>query len=384
MTRAIAATGVAAAGAALPFALEMRWRRAAQPATDAWRRLAVQPRGRTQLGISLRIPQVEAFALEVMPTLDRLLPYPFRVLRLGAYWNRIEPAPGVFRTDELDRLLERAEHAGKEIVLGLGAVKNFGYPELFVPAHRLPVPLPEGRLITGSSHPALLEGAEEQVRRLVERYRTHPSIVAWQVEHEAVDPLGAEHSWRLAESFVEREVAAVRAADPHRPVLLNGFLPTSLLVRLFQGWRTRDQGDSLQVAQRLGDTVGVDYYPRHAVLATGARSIYLDARQSPFSSRRLRHLLLSSRSSGRAIWIAEGQAEPWEAVTVAPDPRGETMYSCGPAEMIRAYDDCRRAASDVGVELGAYLFWGAEYWVRRALGGDQRYLEAFRRVLEES
>ena len=111
--------------------------------------------------------------------------------------------------------------------------------------------------------------------RVVERYRDRAAIVAWQVEHEAVDPLGMEHSWRLSEAFVRAEVEAVRAADPARPVMMNGFLPTSPPVRLQQWWRTRDQGDSLAVAQRLADIVGVDFYPRHAA---GQRrpTLYLD------------------------------------------------------------------------------------------------------------
>ncbi|MFZ0217678.1 MAG: beta-galactosidase, partial [Candidatus Dormiibacterota bacterium] len=370
--------------AALPFALELRIARAAQPAGEGWRRLPVEPRGATPLGISFRTPQVEAFGLEPVPALERLLPYPFSLLRLGAYWNRVEPEPGAFVTDDLDRLLERAEQAGKQVVLGLGPVKNFGYPEFFVPAHHLPAPLPEGTLIDSTSHPALLAAAEAVLRRLVERYRDHPAIVAWQVEHEAVDPLGNEHSWRLAESFVRREVAAVRAADPSRPILLNGFLPTSQPVRAFQWWRTRDQGDSLDVAQRLADLVGIDYYPRHALAALGPRTLYLDARASPFRPRRFAKLLRWAAAGDRRIMVSEGQAEPWEAVTVAPDPRGETMYSCGPADLIRTYDDSLREARRAGVTLGGYLFWGVEYWVRRAEGGDSSYLDAFERVLRES
>ncbi|MBO0746436.1 MAG: beta-galactosidase, partial [Candidatus Dormibacteraeota bacterium] len=351
---------------------------------EGWRDVPVEPRGRTRLGISFRPLQAEALGLEPLPTLERLLTYPFPLLRLAAYWNRVEPRPGVLETDELDRLLEAVAGAGKQVVLGLGPVKNFGYPEFFVPPHRLPVPLPEGTLVSERSHPALLAAAEEVLGRLVHRYRDHPSIVAWQVEHEAVDPLGNEHSWRLAESFVRREVAAVRAADPARPILLNGFLPTSQAVRLFQWWRTRDQGDSLDVAQRLADVVGIDYYPRHALIAIGPLTAYLDARRSPLRHRRLPDLLGWAARSGRPIWLAEGQAEPWEAITVPPDPRRGSMASCGPSDVIRVYNDSLEAARATGADLGAYLFWGAEYWVRRKQGGDPSYLEAFQRVLEES
>ena len=383
-TLAVASTGLLLAAAALPIALELRVSRPTRPLDGAWRDIPVEPRGTTPLGISFRPLQAEALGLDPLPTLERLLAYPFSILRLAAYWNRVEPRPGVLDTSELDRLLETAEAAGKQVVLGLGTVKNFGYPEFFVPQHRLPAPLPEGTLVSEQSHPDLLAAAEDVLRRLVDRYRAHPAIVAWQVEHEGVDPLGNEHSWRLAESFVRREVTVVRDSDPDRPVLLNGFLPTSQAVRVFQWWRTRDQGDSLDVAQRLADVVGIDYYPRHAFAALGPLTAYLDARRSPLRPRRLSELLRWAARNDRRIWLAEGQAEPWEAITVPPDPQQRAMASCGPADVIRVYNDALRAARTAGVELGAYLFWGAEYWVRRDQGGDPSYLGAFSRLLAEA
>ena len=115
-------------------------------------------------------------------------------------------------------------------MLCVGALKTFGYPEFFVPRHRLPRPLPEHTLIQPAAFPDLLGAATEFLARIVERYSTRASIVAWQVEHEAVDPLGVEHSWRLSAAFVAQEVAAVRQADPSRPILMNGFLPASVPV----------------------------------------------------------------------------------------------------------------------------------------------------------
>ena len=109
-------------------------------------------------------------------------------------------------------------------------MKAFGYPEFFVPAHHLPTPLPEGALVTPATHPSLLAAATAFITRLVERYRDRDSIAAWQVEQEAVDPLGVEHSWRLATPFVAEEVAAVREADANRPIMMNGFLPSTLPV----------------------------------------------------------------------------------------------------------------------------------------------------------
>src|SRR5262249_28404182 len=183
---------------------------------------------------------------------------------------------------ELDRQVDAAEGAGKQIILCLGPVKTFGYPEFFVPDHHLPAPLPEGRLVTPSSHPDLLSAAAAFAVRLVERYRHRTAIVAWQVEHEAVDPLGVEHTWRLSTAFVEEEVRAVRTADPDRPIVMNGFLPLSTPVRLMQWWRCRDQGDSFAAAERLSDIVGVDCYPRHALVRVAGRTLYLDGADRPW------------------------------------------------------------------------------------------------------
>lgn len=356
--------------------------RATRPLTDRWREEPVAPRGLTPLGISFRPRQAEALGVDPEATLGTLLAYPFDLVRLGAYWDRMEPAPGRFDHDELDRELEATERAGKRIILCVGAVKTFGYPECFVPVHQLKTRMREGALVTPSSHPALFGAAVAFVTRVVERYRDRASILAWQVEHEAADPLGMEHSWRLAEAFARAEVDAVRAADPTRPIMMNGFLPTSLPVAAQQWWRTRDQGDSLEVARRLADIVGIGYYPRHALLRAGSRTVYLDG---GLRGRRAQGLRAWAKAAGRGLMITEGQAEPWEVATTPPSPAaGTAMYSCPPERVIQNYRECLEWARLGGVPLYAYLFWGAEYWVSRAQRGDPSYLRAFARVLDEA
>jgi hypothetical protein len=334
--------------------------------------MPVLPSGGAPLGISFRPLQAQALGLEPEAALRELLGYPFETIRLAAYWDRIEPAPGEFDPSWLDWQVDAAERAGKRIILCVGPVKAFGYPEFFVPAHRLPEPLPEGRLVTPETHRPLLEAGIEFLTRIIDRYADRGQVVAWQVEHEAVDPLGVEHSWRLSAEFAAAEVAAARAADPSRPVLLNGFLPVTTPVAASQWWRTRDQGDSLAVAAELADVVGIDYYPRHALAAVGGLSLYLDDAAGGLGSRRYRDL------ARHQVMFTEIQAEPWEAVTVPPSPPGRGMYSCLPEQVIAAYNQCVRWGAS------AYLFWGAEYWLLRARQGDQSYLAAFRRILNLS
>jgi Beta-galactosidase len=378
------ALGAAAAGLlGLPLASEMRLKRASQPLTDAWQRLPIEPRRSTLLGISFRPPQVAMLELDARATLSALLAYPFQLVRLGAYWNRMEPAPGTFYTDELDWQIDAAERAGKQVILCVGPLKTFSYPEFFAPAHHLGRPLPEHSLVKPAAYAPLLTAATAFVARLVERYQRRKHIVAWQLEHEAVDPLGVEHSWRLDADFVEKEVAALRKADPTRPILMNGFLPTSLPVRFSQWWRTRDQGDSLAVAQRLADIVGIDYYPRHALLSLGASTLYLDGSRSPWQQWSWKHLLARSRARGQGLMISEGQAEPWETVTIPPNPRRHGMYSCLPEQVIHNYNTCLRLTRQEA-SLYAYLFWGAEYWMLRKQHADPSYLGAFARILENA
>ncbi|MDQ6900013.1 MAG: hypothetical protein M3072_10980 [Candidatus Dormibacteraeota bacterium] len=361
----------------LAVASEVRLQRSEQPLTDRWRALPIAPRGSTRLGISFRPRQAEVMGLDAEVALRTLLAYPFELVRLGAYWDRLEPDARSFNPAELDRQIEAAESARKQVIVCVGAVKNFGYPEFYAPRHHLPQPLPEGSLIGPTSHAELLAAATTFVTRVVERYRCREAIVAWQVEHEAVDPLGLEHSWRLAAEFVEREISAVRWADPTRPVLLNGFLPTSLPVRMQQWWRTRDQEDSLALAARLADIVGIDYYPRHALAGLCHITAYLDGDSSPWRRR----FAASGHDRGRRLMITEGQAEPWEAVTAPPNPADRAMYSCPPERVIENYNRCLRHARRTGILLEAYLFWGAEYWLLRSLSGDSSYLDAFARIV---
>ena len=375
-------TAAAAAALLLPVLTELRLKRAARPLTDRWREMPVEPRGAAQIGISFRPLQAAALGLDPEAALRALLAYPFQLIRLGAYWNRLEPEPGSFQPEELDRQLDAAERAGKRVIMCVGPVKAFGYPEFFVPPHHLDRPLREGALVRPDEHRRLLEAGTAFVTRVVERYRDRDAISAWQVEHEAVDPLGMEHSWRLSEAFVRAEVEAVRAADPGRPVMMNGFLPTSTPVRVQQWWRTRDQGDSLSVAQRLADIVGIDFYPRHALAAAGPLTLYLDGSRARWQQRRRERLLDWAAKDGRRLMIAEVQAEPWEAVTTPPSPAGRAMYSCRPEDLIGNYSQCMRWSNQSGFVMDGYLFWGAEYWLLRGRQGDPRYLRAFARVLE--
>src|SRR5260370_18243899 len=132
----------------------LRITRAERPLTDRWRQVPVESRGATRLGISFRPLQAHGLGLEPRATLAALLEHTYEVVRLAALWNQIEPAPDVFDPSHLDWQGEAAERAGKQGILAVGAVKNFGYPEFFLPEHPPPAPLPEAPLGSGAPHAA--------------------------------------------------------------------------------------------------------------------------------------------------------------------------------------------------------------------------------------
>ena len=148
-----------AAGALLlPPLTEFRLKRAAQPLTGRWQRLPVEPRGRTLLGISFRPLQVEALGLDPQATLQALLAYPFQLVRLGAYWSRMEPGPGSFDPTELDLQVDAAERAGKQIILGVGRAEDLRLPGVLRAAHHLSRPCPSTACPASRPHDAAVGG----------------------------------------------------------------------------------------------------------------------------------------------------------------------------------------------------------------------------------
>jgi hypothetical protein len=362
--------------------VSLRLGRASRLLDSAWSTAAVAPPGETALGFSFRLPQAEIMGLEPRAALAELLTLDLGTVRLAALWNRFEHSPGAFDATALDWQVDAAESAGKQVIIGVGAVKNFGYPEFYVPEHQLAIPIREGSLVTRRSHEDLLESALGFITRVVERYRSRKSVIAWQVEHEAVDPLGLEHLWRLSTDFVSAEADLLRRLDPGRPLLLNAFIPMSAAARIHQRWRTRDQGDSLALAVKMADVVGLDVYPRYALAGMGDLSLYLDG-GGRSGRRHLVDALRRVRSAGRSVMVTEGQGEPWETATNPPNPRGRVPASCPPEGLIANYSACMEAAAEAGLTLSAYLFWGAEYWLAREQLGDSSYLAAIARVASQ-
>ena len=107
-------------------------------------------------------------------------------VRLGAYWDEIEPEPGRSDFSTLDWLLDKAAARDLRIILTVG-LKAPRWPEYYLPAW-LDRRLPDGGRVT--DEPDVRVHTLDFIRQVIQRYCGREVIAYWQVENEPLDPAG--------------------------------------------------------------------------------------------------------------------------------------------------------------------------------------------------
>ncbi len=326
--------------------------------------------GNLKVGTTYSPRQSEYLGLDWRDTFEALLTVDFDIFRLGTYWSQIEPRPGVFDFRALDWQLDMARQRGIPVVLTVG-MKAPRWPEYFIPEWVVaPLTIQRGENI--ASHPEIRERTLQMIRAVMERYANEPGIAYWQVENEPFDRSGPDYWWSDPE-FVAEEVRTVRAHDPlKRPIVMtvatypNGWLRFG--ARVFQ------PTDPLPETLRLCDIIAFNIYPVVSQ-QLGALKLYFwterQARQHYYQG-----LKKFAEKNGRAAWIMELQAEPWEP--------GHLVYA-GNAPLPTAHPEITEEAFKEFQDLGfdTIFLWGAEYWhFRRMRFKDTRWWNAMRSLLQ--
>jgi hypothetical protein len=297
------------------------------------------------LGASFSPRRAAAAGLDWRSAFADLLTMDLDPIRLSAYWDSIE-RDGY---GDLDWLLAEAGRAGRSVVLTAG-MKAIGWPEFYIPAGLTPS-VPSGGEI-GAANPVLADAVVGFVIATVERYRSHPAPVIWQVENEPLNHSGPSRWW-IGPELLEREVAAVREADPGRPVMLTAFAHFNWLIDFRSNPSGQGIGRLLDLVPVPG-VLGLDVYIR-----IGERLLWwdwvwkADGRWSSDAGR----WLAEAESRGREGWAAEAQAEPW-----GPN-------SLQPADIRTVVEGLR------GVGYRTIMLWGAEHWLAQAARGDRSWLD---------
>lgn len=244
-----------------------------------------------------------------------------RNLRLAAYWDEVEPAPGKFDFRALDYQIQEARKRNAKILLVVGR-RLPRWPECHVPewAKNLSETQQEAELL-------------KYVPEVVNHYKGESSIVMWQVENEFFLRRFGECPEADAK-LLDQEIALVRSLDS-RPIVLTDSGELG-------GWI-----GSIRRGDVFGTTMYRTVYNKRLGYATyPLLPIYYQRRFSLF------------RLFGRAKQIinVELQAEPWAQTTLTEDPLDVQYRSFNPRKFLENIEYAK--ASGISP---AYL-WGAEWW----------------------
>ncbi|OGH65006.1 MAG: hypothetical protein A2821_00835 [Candidatus Magasanikbacteria bacterium RIFCSPHIGHO2_01_FULL_41_23] len=271
--------------------------------------------------------------------LDDLQP---KYIRVAAMWSEVEAEQGKFNFDNVDFLLDEASKRGVKVTLVVGQ-KTPRWPECHVPNWYKTVSDKEKFL-------------QEYVRQVVERYREHAALEIWQVENEPFIRFAFGDCADFDESLVSKEIALVKALDPHHKIMVtdSGELST---------WR-----QAINSADLFGTTI-------YRVVRTPS-GFYFYYDWLPASFYRLKAQIYGRNLS--EVFVAELQAEPWftdsnpENTAIA-----EQEKSMNPRRLQKHLDYVRHIGSP-----RAYL-WGVEWWAfMKEKRGDARYWDLVKNQLK--
>jgi hypothetical protein len=279
-----------------------------------------------KLGMTFSYRYAEALGLDPKKTLlAQLDELHIKYWRIPVYWDLVESEKGQPSYDQVDWQLNMIAERQGEIILSLGQ-RVPRWPECHIPEW---VKVNEDKAFREQRLLAHLE-------RTVERYKSRPEIVMWQVENEPFLSQFGECP-KLDPKFLEQEIALVKLLDPERPVLVTDSGELSLWVR----------------AAKRGDVFGTTLYRHIYTHNFGGRYITYPLSPSFFIIKTFAVKLFTNQKN---FMVIELQAEPWAPGWVDGFPIEEQFKSMNEEKL--------RENVVYAQKLGfpeIYL-WGGEWW----------------------
>lgn len=258
-------------------------------------------------------------------------------LRLPTYWREVEPVDSKFNFADTDYLLDQANKNGAEVLLVVG-IKQPRWPECQIPDW--------ARSLT-------TEERQKQVLRLVEtvvnRYKTHPAIWAYQVENEPLFGFG-EDCDKADRKFLKQEVDLVKILDPKKPIIITD-------TGEWRAWIT---------PMRLSDILGISLYRFAYIQGFGPLDYQLPKLFYKLKSAIIRPLFAPTNTK---TIITELQAEPWSDKGLKNTPVDQQLKLM----TIDKFMDNITFARNTGFDE-IYL-WGVEWWIYLKAHNHPEYWE---------
>ena len=258
-------------------------------------------------------------------------------IKLHINWNSTEANDGVIDFKTLDRRIKEAEENDVKLILVIG-MKTGRWPECHTPAWFTDIPENERQV-----------EIVRYVSTIVGRYKNSDAVEYWQIENEPLLKFGTCPSWYYdhGTTLLQAEVDAVRSLDPARKIIIS------------------DTGElsSWTKAASIGDIVGITMYRStwNSAEETFGINPYTFLSPEFYSTKSA----LIEQSYGKPVISIELQAEPWASKALMDASLAEQEKSMNP----ELFSENIEFAKEAG--LGAYYFWGAEWWYWMKTKHDQ-------------
>ncbi|MBI2330540.1 beta-galactosidase [Candidatus Daviesbacteria bacterium] len=256
-------------------------------------------------------------------------------LRIPGYWDVLEPEKGEYDFSEIDFMLDEANKRQAKVILVLG-MRQPRWPECHLPtwAKQLTVSERQNRAL-------------QFIEQVVQKYKDHPAVWAWQVENEPLLAFG-ENCDAPDKDFLRQEVALVRSLSS-KPIIMTDSGELGL-------WVT-----SMKLSDIFGTTLYRQVYDKYLGHITYPLPSYFYS----IKSNLVRSIF--APGNNKAI-IVELQAEPWLANGVFGLP--EEQIKKFTIENFKNYISFAKKT-----QFDETYLWGVEWWYFMAANGYPEYLE---------
>ena len=161
------------------------------------------------LGTTYSHREISFLKLDNEKAFSDLLELGFDIIRLGCYWDEIQPQKDTWSFTQIKKYLSLCEEKDQKVLLTIG-MKSPRWPEYYIPEW-----LKEREMST------LFPEVSHFFQKCIEELQEFTCITHWQVENEPTGKSGPDQL-TIPLSFLEKEVALVRSLDT-RPIVINAW-----------------------------------------------------------------------------------------------------------------------------------------------------------------
>lgn len=273
-----------------------------------------------------------------------------KYVRIPIFWDQLERAPGRFDWIDLDWQMQQAETSNVKVMLVVGH-RVPRYPECYAPDWTQNLSEAEFRRSLFS-----------MTETVVEHFKDHPALDAWQVENEPLAKIlgtiwGGEHCREISQ-WVREEVQIVKRLDGNKP---------TIVTYAFTPWPASQLHETIKFGS---DIVAITLFNKVFFRSPVFNGYVEMFRLGPLAPLRLAYQRSLVKRNRQDFWVAEMQAEPWGPKGPYEFENPDDAYlSMNPQRLKQTWDYAARSGAS-----RIYL-WGAEWWLSERNKGNSTMLE---------